>query len=451
MDSTLKGVVAVANQPEPSSLMDIVRDGAKHFLDHPDGNNTALKKRLNDQPRVDATQPWGKVYNVAHATTLSSAPSTTQPQQQPLPHKSQQLINMVEALHSLVSDTARGNLDPHQLSVVAKLLGVLPIMLERTKNSRTFNDVRGRVSSFLSSVQAKPSSSSASPIHAPPTPRLPQTQPPMQLKEQQHVTQPASSTGKKSPQPQVLSSSLISSSSLPPQGARLDQHLEPGGGGRGINQPTVGRDKGTLVPLPPPPIPQPIAKQQQKEPGRPKEAAQPPNPSPPTLESLSESAPVPSASPTAQPSIAVDPSVKPKQRGHRGRPFSLALESAFIRKCFRLRVPVSHPLARIREVAALHDGVCFVMQQLQLPTMMVSDVFRQGPDIIFSVHCHSYADAVVRNRCKLKGSGLIIFDVLSATEGKHHSDLVPRFQEAKAAGQRAQFVRGRLKVDGKWV
>jgi hypothetical protein len=58
---------------------------------------------------------------------------------------------------------------------------------------------------------------------------------------------------------------------------------------------------------------------------------------------------------------------------------------------------------------------------------------------------------MVYRRCRLKGTGLGIFDVLSSREEQQHEALMPRFRKAQADGKHAQFDRARLKIDGKWV
>ena len=57
------------------------------------------------------------------------------------------------------------------------------------------------------------------------------------------------------------------------------------------------------------------------------------------------------------------------------------------------------------------------------------------------------AEALVRFRCRLKNSGITVFDVLSPAERKLHQQLWPLFLAARARGQKAQFQRARLMVD----
>ncbi|KAG1657470.1 hypothetical protein FOA52_003007 [Chlamydomonas sp. UWO 241] len=66
--------------------------------------------------------------------------------------------------------------------------------------------------------------------------------------------------------------------------------------------------------------------------------------------------------------------------------------------------------------------------------------------ILFTVGSADVADAVVRSRCGLKGSGSSIFEALSDCERAQHKALWPAYEAARAAGQKAQFRRARLFV-----
>ncbi|KAG1659758.1 hypothetical protein FOA52_004413 [Chlamydomonas sp. UWO 241] len=68
--------------------------------------------------------------------------------------------------------------------------------------------------------------------------------------------------------------------------------------------------------------------------------------------------------------------------------------------------------------------------------------------ILFTVGSADVADAVVRSRCGQKGSGSSIFEALSDRERAQHKALWPAYEAARAAGQKAQFRRARLFVDG---
>jgi hypothetical protein len=72
--------------------------------------------------------------------------------------------------------------------------------------------------------------------------------------------------------------------------------------------------------------------------------------------------------------------------------------------------------------------------------------------IHFTAKTQELADELVRERHALKGKpGYGLFDVLSPNEKKAHAALWPLFKAARARGQRAQFNRARLKIDGKEV
>ncbi|KAG1663001.1 hypothetical protein FOA52_000572 [Chlamydomonas sp. UWO 241] len=68
--------------------------------------------------------------------------------------------------------------------------------------------------------------------------------------------------------------------------------------------------------------------------------------------------------------------------------------------------------------------------------------------ILFTVGSADVADAVVRSRCGLNGSGSSIFEALSDRERAQHKALWPAYEAARASGQKAQFRRARLFVDG---
>ena len=57
------------------------------------------------------------------------------------------------------------------------------------------------------------------------------------------------------------------------------------------------------------------------------------------------------------------------------------------------------------------------------------------------------AENLVRGRCRLKGSGITLFDVLTAEERRIHQRLLPRYHREVAAGSTAQFHRARLFVN----
>jgi hypothetical protein len=66
--------------------------------------------------------------------------------------------------------------------------------------------------------------------------------------------------------------------------------------------------------------------------------------------------------------------------------------------------------------------------------------------VFFTLGSLEAADALVGLRSALKGSGASIQDFLTPEELKIKCALWPRFIEARARGQRAQFHRARLVV-----
>lgn len=71
--------------------------------------------------------------------------------------------------------------------------------------------------------------------------------------------------------------------------------------------------------------------------------------------------------------------------------------------------------------------------------------------ILFSVMDKDDAKALVKERHRLKGTGITIYDVLSPTEQERHDALWPSFLEARRKGKKAQFNRAQLRVDGERV
>ena len=122
-----------------------------------------------------------------------------------------------------------------------------------------------------------------------------------------------------------------------------------------------------------------------------------------------------------------------------------------LRTTFRLAVPASHPLTAIRAPGPLFEGVLEILRHYSIARAGTTDAYRRGSSIFFTVQSHIAADRIVRNRCHLKESGITILDVLSARDQQRHDALVPLFEDAIAKGQRAQFTRGNLKIDGQWV
>ena len=127
------------------------------------------------------------------------------------------------------------------------------------------------------------------------------------------------------------------------------------------------------------------------------------------------------------------------------------------RKAFIVRSPlgVLPPACALRETvtALFHQH----MPELRGSTgLHLTDATRIGDQsrfsrVYFTVANLEQADNLVRLRCKLRGSGISVFDVLSPGERRLHQQLWPLFLAARSAGSKAQFQRARLMVDGKRV
>ena len=118
---------------------------------------------------------------------------------------------------------------------------------------------------------------------------------------------------------------------------------------------------------------------------------------------------------------------------------------------FRFGLPSSHPLLQQQLPWSLHQGVVELLNQHGFTGRDVVDVFRKGSLVFFKVADHVSAYDIVHKRSALKGTGISIFEVLSDREDQLYQVLVPRFWEAMDKGQKPQFYRHRLKIDGKWV
>ena len=135
--------------------------------------------------------------------------------------------------------------------------------------------------------------------------------------------------------------------------------------------------------------------------------------------------------------------------GKRWSPTRYDAEEERLRLSFRLHVDPSDPLSRMGGWE-LHDGVVEFLQQFNLFND-VADVFRRGGSIFFVVPSHAAAEDIVWTRSCLKGTGFAIFDVLTIEEQQQKDVLWPLYQRAIREGKKAQFFRGRLRVEGKWV
>ena len=127
------------------------------------------------------------------------------------------------------------------------------------------------------------------------------------------------------------------------------------------------------------------------------------------------------------------------------------------RKAFIVR----SPLGVLPPACALRETVTTLFHQ-HMPELRgstglhLTDATRIGDQsrfsrVYFTVANLEQADNLVRLRCKLRGSGISVFDVLSPGERRLHQQLWPLFLAARSAGSKAQFQRARLMVDGKRV
>ena len=121
---------------------------------------------------------------------------------------------------------------------------------------------------------------------------------------------------------------------------------------------------------------------------------------------------------------------------------------AFIVQTPKGVLPSAGPLCQAVSVL-LRDHIPELAQNY----VYITDAVRVGDQsassrVYITVKRLEYAETLVRFRCRLKNSGITVFDVLSPVERKLHQQLWPLFLEARARGQKAQFQRARLMVDG---
>ena len=120
------------------------------------------------------------------------------------------------------------------------------------------------------------------------------------------------------------------------------------------------------------------------------------------------------------------------------------------RKAFILRVP--HGILPAGPPVA--PTTALLRERLPaMQNLVISDAVRMGDQkaaarIYLILPTFEMAAELVSFRHLLKGSGITLFDVLSAEERKLHRKLWPSYLAALAAGKKAQFSRACLKVDG---
>ena len=172
-----------------------------------------------------------------------------------------------------------------------------------------------------------------------------------------------------------------------------------------------------------------------ERPGPPPRAASSPQP-PPTGAKAEAPAPQPKKSPRA-------PRASPPP----------AERLAFIVRTPKGVLPTTGSLAgNVAEVLQDH-----IPQLREKPlSYMIRDACRVGDQkaadrVYITVTTSDAAEALVSSRHALRGTDFAVFDVLSPKEQQLHDQLWPLFLAARASGQRVQFKRARLFVDGKQV
>lgn len=455
--STTFEVVGGADVVDPQRLMDVDRD-RKHTLPSsstpPINSKSATDERKKSRVCIEIAQPnEGKVGSAAvcHAAAASTSSSSSSQlplslQQQPLLCQLQQPSNPMDFLLSLEASTAEAAHrlgSSSSLSAAGQIIGRVRDLLVSTDGDHPdprLDDFRLFISNLSGGKQVK------DPLYPPSHPPSPSSQsgqqpqpqqqlPPQPLKQPSKVQATQSSTRKEK-------TSQKPSSPLQPSGTLTSQ--QPSGKAASAQPP----QKAEASPLPP--KTQPTAQPQQRA-SKLLDKPQPLSSSPSSISTPPPSLPTPST-PSASPHSTPPPPSAAKQPGRRRQSYSSTVVAISLRKSFRMRLPASHPLLQLRRPHLLQKGVQELLkQQLQIPSLWVVDVIRRGLDLIFTCNSLQSADSIVRHRCRFKGTGITIFDILSAAEDQHHAALQPRYDAAVAAGQRAQFCRGSLKIDGKWV
>ena len=181
-----------------------------------------------------------------------------------------------------------------------------------------------------------------------------------------------------------------------------------------------------------------------------------------------------------QPAAAATPST-PLPKPSYAEAAQKAASSAPLQQPHTPRQPRAHSIAKPSLAASLQQKLCFVVSgspaelasvaglhgddlasglssQLsdRLATgVRVLDAFPIGKATSSASRRHrffirverlSMAEAIVRNRCRLKGAQLAVFDSLSPEELAVHRQLWPTFVEARRLGHRAQFHGAQLTV-----
>jgi hypothetical protein len=160
--------------------------------------------------------------------------------------------------------------------------------------------------------------------------------------------------------------------------------------------------------------------------------------------------PPPPLAPLAPLAPSSAPPPRPPQPRHHARP-SFA-EQHLYRRSFIFR---GHPNFLIPHGPALGDQLsAFFPEHLpQASGLAISNAFLMGDQtrrtqIAFMVGDLEEADAIIRWRHLLKGSPYSLYEYLSPEELLERRTLWPLYSTALSQGQRAQFSRSRLKIDG---
>ena len=150
-----------------------------------------------------------------------------------------------------------------------------------------------------------------------------------------------------------------------------------------------------------------------------------------------------------QPPIKSIPSATGGRQKQAAAPPSSFAATYHVRRNFIFKAP----LGTLPDTAAsLKDRVTTLLQaRLPGTPLPIADAVHFGSQaastrVFFTLGSLEAADELVGRRSALKGSGISLQDFLTPEEQKIKRALWPRFMEAKASGQRAQFQRARLVV-----
>jgi hypothetical protein len=121
---------------------------------------------------------------------------------------------------------------------------------------------------------------------------------------------------------------------------------------------------------------------------------------------------------------------------------------------YRAQLLLVTPATSFSSTALLVPQVTtFLTQHLPGAQFTLMDAVHRGSQpgssrILLTFGSVDQVEGLVRCRCRLKGSGSTLYDVLSPSEQKQHDRLWPQYLEARASGAKAQFSRSCLKLNG---